>query len=144
MSYTLLRSMKIQCADGRVEIRQPGAAVPEAATWQNPGIWVKRGYMKADDGKPIPPGTLGPRVPMRAVTPEDLARRAGAEPAIIEDLAKVDEVDPTDTRIVTEETLLAMSKEDLMALAKNNDVKVSPIMKKVEIAKALLDAQTGA
>ena len=48
--YEAIRSMKVQAKHG-VEIRQPGDAVPEAAGWANPDLWVKRGYLKKVEAK---------------------------------------------------------------------------------------------
>lgn len=49
MSYTCTKPMKVQVAPGKLEMRKPGDPVPEADTWANPGIWIKRGFIRPDD-----------------------------------------------------------------------------------------------
>ena len=54
MPHIALKAMKIQVIgeDGKptIEIRQPGQEVPEAETWKNPGVWVRRGSMTDANG----------------------------------------------------------------------------------------------
>jgi hypothetical protein len=51
-----LRELKIDTGktgeDGKriIEIRQPGDAVPEAARWGNPGVWINRGDITDAEG----------------------------------------------------------------------------------------------
>jgi hypothetical protein len=76
MSYTALRAMKVQTASGKYEMRKPGDPVPEAASWPNPGLWVKRGYLKKNDGKAAHEIERRAPKPPRPVTKADLQARA--------------------------------------------------------------------
>ncbi len=49
MPYELVKAMKIQTADGKIELRQAGAPCPEADTWPNPAVWIKRGFIRPTD-----------------------------------------------------------------------------------------------
>lgn len=46
MSYVLCKPMKVQVAPGKLEQRQAGDPIPEAASWANPAIWIKRGFIR--------------------------------------------------------------------------------------------------
>jgi hypothetical protein len=58
MSYTALRRLQVQ--------------VPEAAKWSNPGLWVKRGIIKKDDGTPFNEIPKRAPTPPRAIAPEEI------------------------------------------------------------------------
>ena len=79
MGYVCVKPTKVQNDSGQVEIRQPGESVPEAANWPNPGMWIKRGYIRTDDHETaIASGyTREKLLPMRESTDEDIARGAG-------------------------------------------------------------------
>ena len=125
MGYITARSMKIQKADGTVELRGPGQPVPEAETWANPAIWVKRGYITPTDGelveysrkklKPARPSTSEDAKRAVARVPMPKAPLPGTEEPAVE-LAGLPE--DADTR--TE--LLKMSRADLNEFAEDNGV----------------------
>jgi hypothetical protein len=52
--YIALKDIKVQviAEDGSrsIEIRKKGQPVPEAATWKNPGPWIRRGEITDEDG----------------------------------------------------------------------------------------------
>lgn len=56
MMYFAKVSMKVGVPqpDGtlRYVVRRPGEAIPEAFNWPDPGLWVKRGYLRVDDNTP--------------------------------------------------------------------------------------------
>ncbi len=74
--------MKVQKADGSVELRQAGEPVPEAATWANPGVWIKRGWIQADDhATSMESGyTRGKLKPMIPAGPAAIARSTSHVP----------------------------------------------------------------
>lgn len=76
MGYTLAKAMKVQRADGVVELRQAGAPCPEADTWANPAIWIKRGFLVPDDHETaLASGYTRDRLkPMRPATAADAKR----------------------------------------------------------------------
>lgn len=142
MSYVLLRSMKVQKADGSYEMRQPGAAVPEAANWPNPGVWVKRGYIRPTDGKAVVMGERAARQPMRAVTDADLEdwqnRKVSRENGTLDEPAPA----PEETaEKFTEDQLLAMTKDELLELAEGFGITAEKKATKADLAQAILDAQ---
>jgi len=49
MSYIALRSLKVQKADGTMDLRAPGDPVPEAANWKDVDRWVRRGWLSETD-----------------------------------------------------------------------------------------------
>lgn len=148
MSYTLLRSMKVKTADGRVELRQPGDKVPEAATWRDPGVWVKRGYIKPDSGDvAYSMHSRGKKNKSRSATPEEIAEReTRKEKRKAEKVAKEVESEPINAYDAEEieKQLKELSKHDLMSLAEGNGIQMDPSAKKADIIQALLDAKVGA
>ena len=79
MGYTCTKPFKVQKADGTMELRRPGQPVPEAAGWANPALWIKRGFIQADDHETAKAsGYARDRLePMREATAAD-AKRAEA------------------------------------------------------------------
>jgi len=77
MSYTCMKPMKVQnLQTGKVDNRKPGDPVPEAASWPNPAVWVKRGFIQPDDAMTAQEcGYVRGRLqPARASTEEDIRR----------------------------------------------------------------------
>jgi hypothetical protein len=53
MPHIALRAIKVDVTKGgyrKLETRQPGDAVPEAARWRNPGVWIRRGDITDENG----------------------------------------------------------------------------------------------
>lgn len=139
--------MKVQKADGSVELRQPGAPVPEAATWANPGIWIKRGWIQADDhATAVESGyARGKLKPMVPADPAAIARATShvpipgkplpgmASPAADPALPTLDE----DQDTISE--LKKMRREDLEKLAVEHEIAdPASYPNKDELAKAIL------
>ena len=70
--YEVLKSMKVQDADGNIRIAKPGEDVPEADTWRNRRSWIDRGFIKLKAGttSPPPPNTAKPVRPATPPKPE--------------------------------------------------------------------------
>jgi hypothetical protein len=141
MSYVALKPIKVQKlgtdgkpvrnAQGRpiLELRQPGDAVPEAATWPDAGLWEKRGYIERNEGvKPAKYRAIKPEfvaVPKKGAAVEEPTSKGEAAPS--SDLAE----------------LLELSKKDLSSLADELGVELPAKATKDEIAAAIL-AKRGA
>lgn len=157
MSFVALRPMKVQKADGSYDNRKPGDAIPEAATWPNLGNWIKRGYIKPKDGKAAYGQDRGARKPMRAVTPEDLAKweaqKTAREQGTIEEGPGFTG-DTTPGQVAggiedssggyTDEQLDGMKKAELLELAEGLGLDIDSHESKATIAQAILDAQASA
>lgn len=48
--HKALRSFKVTGNNGQTRIVKPGDAVPEAATWKNPEVWVRRRWITDANG----------------------------------------------------------------------------------------------
>lgn len=147
MGYVLLRSMKVQKEDGTVELRQPGAEVPEAEKWANPDVWVRRGYIRPTDSLAAKPYDRSKLKPMRVATPADAKRGANAQSTAEAAGAltgqEVDE-DPVEneTDVDPVDELMGLSRPDLNELAKEHGVANPEKLKdKTAVAKAIVGAQ---
>lgn len=142
MGYELLRTMKIQVAPGKVELRQPGDPCPEAEKWPNPAAWVRRGYLKQTDTAAMPAYDRSKLVPARKAKPED-ADRGKNPPSASDGAATVAEkpaaAEPVDEQVAE---LMALSRSDLNALAAEHGIaEPAKLAKKEAVAKAILEAQ---
>lgn len=147
MSYVLMRSMKVQKDDGTVELRQPGDPCPEAAKWPNPGVWVRRGYIKPIEAVNIPGYDRGKLKPMKEATAEDAKRGQNApdQRAAAQASAEVN----TDAGTGAGEgegdpmaELMALSRGDLNALAEEHGIEdPHKLPNKEAVASAILEAQ---
>lgn len=64
MSFVALKSIKVQTADGVIETRKPGDAVPEAAGWKNLQAYIDTKTIKrvgVDEKPAAKPTKLAPR-----------------------------------------------------------------------------------
>ncbi len=127
--YIALRSMKVQTPTG-MRMAQPGGAVPEAAGWPNPDLWVKRGYLRKDepeDNKPAP--ALEP-VPVSA---------SSLEPELPPVAPPMGELE-TETKIA--DLCAGHRRSALNDLARDYGIeKPEKYLTKPELAKVVLDAQ---
>lgn len=151
MGYTCTRPMKVQnLKTGKVELRQPGQPVPEAESWPNAAIWIKRGYIQADDHETAAASgyTRDKLLPARKATKEDIARGKNAPvPKTGEDLPGyqgqgdvLPVVTEKDDETLTEEQLLEMSEEDLLELGGTYDLSLNGA-EKADMVLAILEAQ---
>lgn len=53
MPYVALRSLKVQKADGSMELRKPGDLVPEADSWVDAERWVRRLWIAPVDSPSV-------------------------------------------------------------------------------------------
>ena len=152
MGYFAMRSQKVQLLDEdgaplqppQLEQREPGDAIPEADYWPNAEAYVKAGWIRHDGkGEPLARGLVHKKLePMRASTPEDIAR--DKEPVT----AKVafGLVDPKEEPVVPagnaelREKLEARTKKDLMRIAKELGLSVSKEETKATFVDAILAA----
>ena len=137
MSYVAVRSIKVQTATGKVEIRMPGQEIPEAADWANPGLWVKRGYIRPKDGTmPVPGVDRDKLLPAREATVEDAERSKAPVPKPEEPLegytgsAEVQ---------MDSKTLMKLTNAELEELGSTFDLNLDGMVKK-EMVEAILEA----
>lgn len=157
MSFTALRSIKVQTADGGYEVRAPGDKVPEAAEWENVAVWVRRGYLRPDDGRADLLSYRGVRRPMRAVTADDLAKwqdgkMARAEGELPEEpgFDAAGHIGPTDQLPqssapepepkLTAESLQGLKKKQLIEIAEEIGLAVDHKASVADLIEAILDA----
>lgn len=144
MSYVLLRSMKIQKEDGTMELRPPGADCPEAEKWANPGVWVRRGYIKPKDPGVSQVYDRSKLVPAKKATQKDADRGKNPQTttAVASEISKrpKEPEPPAKEDPITE--LLALSRNDLNALAEEHGVgDPSRLANKEAVAKAIVEAR---
>jgi hypothetical protein len=149
MPYVVIKPMKVQKADGTIEIRQPGEAVPEADGWANPGIWVKRGFLApTDQATANASGYMREKLKPMVEAGEDAAQRAEApvpqpgQPLPGYQGQSAPEVVDGEEDPMAE--LLGLNRGDLNALAEDCCVEDPEKMpNKAAVAEAILAAQTG-
>jgi hypothetical protein len=76
--YIALRSMKVQLGDRTFERRKAGDPILASELGPNPGAWVRRGWVKPDDGTTVPSYDRSKWKPPVPATAEDKARGANA------------------------------------------------------------------
>lgn len=142
MSYQCVRPMKVQTAEGKVELRNPGDPVPEADSWPNPGVWVKRGYIQKTDGKAVPGLNREKLLPMHAATEEDIKRGAGTVvPQPGKPLPGHEQKPELPQDADSKSELMSLKRDDLEALAEEHGIEnPSGYPNKGELADAILAA----
>ncbi len=144
MGYTCIRPMKVQNASGEVEMRKPGDAVPEADTWANPGLWIKRGFIQADDIETSRKAGYSREklLPAREATPEDNQQAVSKVPQQGTPLPGVDTDDASDEQL---SELLELSRSDLDALAEEHGIgEPAKMPNKKVVAEAIIQKQSEA
>jgi hypothetical protein len=127
MSYIALRSLKVQKADGTMEIRRPGDPVPEAATWKDVNRWVRRGWVAETD-----PSTIKSKkaVPRKKSVPASVKEKIPTEPPPARDPS----LPPT------REELSKLTKIQLIAVGLKYGLELSENSLKDELVEAVLGA----
>ncbi len=136
MPYELVKAMKIQTADGKVELRQAGLPCPEADTWPNPAVWIKRGFIRPIDHETaLKSGYARDKLkPMVPAGPAAVARATSLVPVPGKPLPGVLDEDQD-----TISELKKMKREDLDKLAAKHEVAdPASYPNKGELAKAVL------
>jgi hypothetical protein len=134
MSYVALRSIKVQRPDRSLEIRSPGDPVPEAKTWRNVELWVRRGYITPADGATLQP-VKAAKQPMIPIDPqgnpiEDLA--AYKERGMPRTLANDGPAKPT------LDSLRALTKVQLIQLGETYGLELNDTALKEELIASVL------
>ncbi len=150
MSYTCIRPMKVQNANGVVEMRAPGDPVPEAASWPNPALWIKRGFIQADDHATVLESgyTRDRLLPMREATEADKKRGTGSPvpqrgKPLPGHAAKGDDTGDADGDAGGDDLseLMSLTRSDLDALAEEHGIDAPGGMPNKEaVAKAIVAA----
>lgn len=144
MSYIALRSLKVQKADGTMDLRQPGEPVPEAAKWRNLELWVRRGWVAPADAEAT--NQILHKAKPKPMIPVD----PGGKP--IEDLeaykAKRDSVvaapsEPAGAVALTHESLSKLTKVQLIQLGEKYGLTLNDTGLKEELIGAVLTASKG-
>jgi hypothetical protein len=127
MSYVALRSIKVQKPDRTVEIRSPGEAVPEADSWANVELWVRRGYIAPADGSTLQPV------------------KAARKPAVpYQPIATQPEAPPVDAPAgPTHESLSKLTKVQLIQMGEKYGLELNDAALKEELISSVLSASKG-
>jgi len=144
MPYVALRSMKVQKPDRTVEVRSPGDPVPEAESWPNVELWVRRGYISPADGATLQP-VKAVKKPMVPITPdgkpiEDLAKYKAERDGFAEPPASA----PAGSVAPTHESLSKLTKVQLVEMGERYGVLLSDAALKEELIASVLAAAAGA
>lgn len=150
MGYICLKPMKVALTDGsgRTELRRPGDAVPEASTWANPALYIRRGWISATDGDTMRASGYH-RDKLKPMVVADAAAKARAQapvPQTGEQLPgyKGPESEEKSTDSDQDEAIAEMmelSRSDLDALAEEHGVDDSDKMpNKRAVAEAIVAA----
>lgn len=136
MSYVALRSIKVQKPDRTMDVRGPGDPVPEAETWRNVELWVRRGYIAPADGTTLQPMKAAKK-PMIPVDPEgkpiaDLVAYKGAKapPVVVEE----------GPAAPTHESLSKLTKVQLIQMGEKYGLELSDTALKEELIASVLNA----
>ena len=162
--YKAMMSMRVKFPDGKYRDVQPGEPVPGAEKWNNPALWLKRGFIARIDGKVDEPCNRGPYVPPRSLTPEDLEEQLASPerrpspfpaagpatigpsqgtPAAVTDptereFGEVAQEVPPEIDAKAFKDLKARTRAELIKIAESMDVKVNDSDSKADIARSLL------
>lgn len=157
MSYVLLRSMKIKI-DGPPgwELRPAGSLVPEAASWPNPGLWVKRGIIAPVDADTRVEYDRSKLQPMREATDEDFKRSHAEIPTLgkplpgyqglgnVQDPIESEEEasvqdDDSEEAVLTLPQLMDLKRKDLNTLAEAYGIEnPKSLRKREDVADAIM------
>jgi len=136
MPYVALRSIKVQKSDRTVEVRNPGDPVPEADTWRNVELWVRRGYVAPGDGTTLQP-VKASKKPMIPVDPQGnpiadlVAYKGGAvAPVVVEE-------GPASP---THESLSKLTKVQLIQMGEKYGLDLNDTSLKEELIASVLNA----
>jgi hypothetical protein len=114
MSYVLIKSMKVQMANGNYKILQPGAKLPD--NWPEAVAWLKRGYIKVAEAK-VEAVKEKTKLPESPSAPATVHATPDDPPAISEDDLRDRSGHNSTQDGFTEDQLLGMKKRDLVKLA---------------------------
>jgi hypothetical protein len=138
--YVAVKSIKVQVGPGKIEIRQPGQSVPEAENWPNPGLWVKRGFIRPADGAAVVPGyDRGKLQPAREATAEDAKRGEAKVPAPNKPIEGYQGQGQVKESELDAKTLSKMTNAELEDLGETFGLNLHG-MKKADMVDAILDA----
>jgi hypothetical protein len=161
--YKALRNFKVKGADGEYRMVKPGEKVPEAATWKNVAVWIRRRWItdengNEDDGRHFITGRAPhahrkidvgvPRSPAQSVSDKKAAPLPQASPAALpppepvtaEPVEPVDNQGDSTSPEVSEMELTKMVKSDLQALASKYGITING-KTKPDLVQAILVAQ---
>ncbi len=129
--YKAVRSFKVQGADGKIRICQPGDPIPEAETWRNLKAYIEREWVCRVDEEPD----------KRHYTAKVTKPAKAALKLVVESTEPAGDGEgdgePTgDGDVWTEKELNAMTKADLKELAE--EYEVDPDQNKAELVAAIL------
>lgn len=143
MSYVALRSLKVQKADGSLEIRSPGSPVPEAENWPSVDRWVRRGWIAPGTAEAVKQSSkaVGPRTV--AVDPEG-KRIKDVEAYKAGETARKKESVMAGEMPLTEETLAGLTKVQLIKLGEKYGVELAETERKDELVSKVIRASKGA
>jgi type IV secretory pathway VirB10-like protein len=129
--YTALKAIKVQVGPGKVELRQPGDPIPEAANWPKVSSWIDSGHIKPDDATTVPRNSRQKLKPMVA------AKKAAPLPPPPPAPPESDELpEEGDTR----SELMAMSRREMNQFAEDNtDLDPKSYPNKTALAEAILE-----
>lgn len=132
MNYTALKTMKVQNSAGQIEIRKPGDKVPEALTWPNVNVYIKRGFLEADDQQSANAAVYTrKKIKPAVVADENAKNRSISKPPV--------SGQPLGSDKSSEDSdLTSMSRKDLNTYAKENHGVENP--EKYPTKKALIEA----
>lgn len=144
--YVCARVMKIQKADGSIDIRKPGDEVPEAKDWHNLAMWVRRGYIRPIDRVVIPGMDRTKLAPMVETVLHDSDPKT-TEPKITLDTETVKQpkAEPKMPILADEKhkqigELLELSRTELNNIAGEEGIEdVKKMPNKTEVARAIVD-----
>lgn len=145
MPYVAIKSIKIQKADGTMELRGPGDPVPEAAGWRDTERWVRRGWIAPAEAKAAQPVKATPK-PSVPITPagepiKDLeaykAERDGYA-------ARAESGEGTGAVIPDRDTLAKLTKVQLIEMGEKYGLELSDAVLKEELIASVIEAAEAA